>query len=273
MDLCPTGEHALRCCHACDHDYPVACVCLDRNERAWNPEVFHNDSEEVGTGAGEGATGQDTGTAWVTRSADCPEAPAQAHPLGPDGFTRLAGDAAYDRLHGVDGHIQSVTPGRIPPAYHEHDAAGCLDCDCSAAPWSSKAPCTCPAEDAATLAALDRLRTERDEHQWNALEMSRKADQAERRAEDAEAAIEATQRERAVSSRARLVERLERLAETNNEDELRWMLGEWLTELKRSQMDCLAVGIKHEAHEWHFGSDERFWCDGSPNGFEPPEQW
>ena len=34
----------------------------------------------VGTGAGEGATGQDTGTAWVTRSTDCPEAPAQAHP-------------------------------------------------------------------------------------------------------------------------------------------------------------------------------------------------
>lgn len=34
---------------------------------------------EVGTGAGEGATGQDTGTAWVTRSTDCPEAPAQAH--------------------------------------------------------------------------------------------------------------------------------------------------------------------------------------------------
>lgn len=34
---------------------------------------------EVGTGAGEGATGQDTGAAWVTRSGDCPEAPAQAH--------------------------------------------------------------------------------------------------------------------------------------------------------------------------------------------------
>jgi len=39
------------------------------------------DREGVGTGAGEGATGQDTGTAWVTRSVDCPEAPAQAHPL------------------------------------------------------------------------------------------------------------------------------------------------------------------------------------------------
>lgn len=49
-----------------------------------------NYSEGVGTGAGEGATGQDTGTARVTRSEDCPEAPAQAHPLGPDGFTPLA---------------------------------------------------------------------------------------------------------------------------------------------------------------------------------------
>lgn len=49
-----------------------------------------NYSEGVGTGAGEGATGQDAGTAWVTRSEDCPEAPAQAHPLGPDGFTPLA---------------------------------------------------------------------------------------------------------------------------------------------------------------------------------------
>ena len=36
-------------------------------------------SGEVGTGAGEGAPRQDTGSAWVTRSADCPEAPAQAH--------------------------------------------------------------------------------------------------------------------------------------------------------------------------------------------------
>lgn len=36
--------------------------------------------EGVGTGADEGATGQDTGTAWVTRSTGCPEAPAQAHP-------------------------------------------------------------------------------------------------------------------------------------------------------------------------------------------------
>ena len=40
--------------------------------------------EGVGTGAGEGAPRQDTGSAWVTRSADCPEAPAQAHPLAAD---------------------------------------------------------------------------------------------------------------------------------------------------------------------------------------------
>lgn len=39
--------------------------------------------EGVGTGADEGAPGQGTGSAWVTRSADCPEAPAQAHPLAP----------------------------------------------------------------------------------------------------------------------------------------------------------------------------------------------
>jgi hypothetical protein len=65
---------------------------------------------------------------------------------GPDGFTRLAGDEAYDRLHGVDGHTQAVTPGRIPPVNHEHDATGCLECGCNAAPWSNTrhtAPCTC----------------------------------------------------------------------------------------------------------------------------------
>lgn len=28
---------------------------------------------------------------------------------------------------------------------HEHDAAGCLDCSCDAAPWSSRTRCTCPA--------------------------------------------------------------------------------------------------------------------------------
>ena len=30
--------------------------------------------------------------------------------IGPDGFTRLAGDAAYDRLHGVDGLTQTPCP-------------------------------------------------------------------------------------------------------------------------------------------------------------------
>lgn len=45
----------------------------------WGSGVTKTDAG-VGTGAGEGATGRDTGTAWVTRSKDCPEAPAQAHP-------------------------------------------------------------------------------------------------------------------------------------------------------------------------------------------------
>ena len=39
-------------------------------------------SRTVGTGAGGRATVQDTDTAWVTRSTDCPEAPAQAHCAG-----------------------------------------------------------------------------------------------------------------------------------------------------------------------------------------------
>ncbi|GEP33867.1 hypothetical protein NSZ01_16350 [Nocardioides szechwanensis] len=39
---------------------------LDAAARSQHPE----DREGVGTGAGEGATGQDTGTAWVTRSTD-----------------------------------------------------------------------------------------------------------------------------------------------------------------------------------------------------------
>jgi hypothetical protein len=55
--------------------------------------------EGVGTGAGEGATGQDTGTAWVTRSTDCPEAPAQAHPLAePD----AAAEQRYRAMVGAD---------------------------------------------------------------------------------------------------------------------------------------------------------------------------
>lgn len=40
------------------------------------------DSRVTGTGAGEGAPGQDTGSAWVTPSTDCPEAPAQARHAG-----------------------------------------------------------------------------------------------------------------------------------------------------------------------------------------------
>lgn len=71
----PAGDACRTCGCGTDGDGDCPCGCTD--------------SEEVGTGAGEGATGQDTGTAWVTRSTDCPEAPAQAHPLGPDGFTRL----------------------------------------------------------------------------------------------------------------------------------------------------------------------------------------
>lgn len=42
----------------------------------------------------EGATGQDTGTAWVTRSTDCPEALAQAHPLDDDSDVALCPDCA-----------------------------------------------------------------------------------------------------------------------------------------------------------------------------------
>lgn len=61
--------------------------------------------EGVGTGAGEGATGQDTGTAWVTRSEDCPEAPAQAHPLASDPAGVVA-DEAY-----VAGYQDGVTQG------------------------------------------------------------------------------------------------------------------------------------------------------------------
>lgn len=83
-----------------------------------------------------------------------------------------AADEAYDRLHGVDGHAQSVTPGRIPPARHEHDAA-----DYRAAFYR-------------VLERCEELKTSVAEHQWNALEMARKADLAERRAEEAEFHVE-----------------------------------------------------------------------------------
>lgn len=56
-----------------------------RDLRALLPDDT-KDREEVGTGAGGGATGQDTGTAWDTRSTGCPEDRAQAHLLAsPDG--------------------------------------------------------------------------------------------------------------------------------------------------------------------------------------------
>lgn len=57
------------------------CQRLTLNTKCDHPNCPTNQplGGEVGTGAGEGATGQDTGTAWVTRSEDCPEAPAQAH--------------------------------------------------------------------------------------------------------------------------------------------------------------------------------------------------
>jgi hypothetical protein len=149
-------------------------------------------SEGVGTGAGDGATGQVTGAAWVNRSTDCPEAPAQAHPLGPDGFTRLAGDAAYDRLHGPDGHIQSVTPGRIPPAYGLTDADR-ADLHARLVSWFGDDRQAFLVSHLAPV--IDRIKAEAcaqatAEFQWNALEMARKADLATARAEAAEAEVE-----------------------------------------------------------------------------------
>lgn len=85
------GPDALDTCTGCDWESWDTAPSFADHPGAGDPK----NSEGVGTGAGEGATGQDTGTAWVTRSADCPEAPAQAHPLGPDGFTGLASDADY----------------------------------------------------------------------------------------------------------------------------------------------------------------------------------
>ena len=81
----------MRSCECMDDPFARKCrMCGCGTDGAGECPCGCIDSEGVGTGAGEGATGQDTGTAWVTRSADCPEAPAQAHPLGPDGFTPLA---------------------------------------------------------------------------------------------------------------------------------------------------------------------------------------
>lgn len=75
----------MRSCECMDDPFARKCrMCGCGTDGAGECPCGCIDSEGVGTGAGEGATGQDTGTAWVTRSADCPEAPAQAHPLGPD---------------------------------------------------------------------------------------------------------------------------------------------------------------------------------------------
>ena len=79
--------------HATDQPELVRCVCPPLGPvREHCPACGSTDREGVGTGAGEGAPRQDTGSAWVTRSADCPEAPAQAHPLArherPEGETR-----------------------------------------------------------------------------------------------------------------------------------------------------------------------------------------
>lgn len=74
--------------------------------------------------------------------------------IGPDGFTPLAPE-------GIAAHSSPVTPGRIPPANHEHDAKGCRECACNAAPWSSTrhtAACTCLAAMTATIRPMPRTR-------------------------------------------------------------------------------------------------------------------
>jgi len=73
--------------------------------------ALSSSSEGVGTGAGEGAPRQDTGSAWVTRSEDCPEAPAQAHSLGDTPLADAALDflrtslAALDAMETVDDFV------------------------------------------------------------------------------------------------------------------------------------------------------------------------
>lgn len=58
-------------------------------------------TEGVGTGAGGGASGQDTGAAWDNRSEGCPEDPAQAHPLTPaDPHPHAWADLGTPGLHG-----------------------------------------------------------------------------------------------------------------------------------------------------------------------------
>ena len=89
----------------------------------------HETREEVGTGAGEVAPRQDTGSAWVTRSADCPEAPAQAHPLATDhhddGSERASFTAPATRVHNHPPY-RPVCPERFADG---HARGACLNDD------------------------------------------------------------------------------------------------------------------------------------------------
>lgn len=80
-ETCPTCGTlaAVRAAHPDPDRGECWCVEPVLDHTSWTCTSRPQTRGEVGTGAGEGATGQDTGTAWVTRSADCPEAPAQAH--------------------------------------------------------------------------------------------------------------------------------------------------------------------------------------------------
>lgn len=81
-------------------------------------------------------------------------------------------DAAYDRLHGADGHTQAVV-ARILRVIQQ-------TCDAQGGVTMLRLAENIAAEVAADLAEL----------QWNAVEMARKADIAEARAEGAEAELE-----------------------------------------------------------------------------------
>lgn len=77
---------------------------------------------EVGTGAGEGATGQDTGTARVTRSVDCPEAPAQAHLPASVGEQRAEWRRRIEDLTYSDAEVADWCLQLLDEA--EHDRTG-----------------------------------------------------------------------------------------------------------------------------------------------------
>lgn len=51
---------------------------------------------------------------------------------------------ALDLQNLADGVRGGRYAATRPGALHEHDAAGCLDCECWATPMSSRTPCTCP---------------------------------------------------------------------------------------------------------------------------------